>query len=121
MSSDPYNAEVRARFASPSYAGVADNGLKARRTTPDADIELTARLDGDDIGELRFRAWGCPHVIAACDLACELLEGGPLKAIGEVDIREFLRRLSVPVEKTGRIIVREDVLGDLIEHGTRRD
>ena len=112
MSSDPYSPEVRARFADPAHAGSVD-GLRVRRSGPEARIALSARLDGGRFAELRFLAWGCPHLIAACDFACERLEGAPVAGPGDVDATSIIEKLGIPIEKTGRILLLEDALADL--------
>ncbi|MEM9207702.1 MAG: iron-sulfur cluster assembly scaffold protein [Pseudomonadota bacterium] len=111
MNTDPYNAEVRRRFAEPRHAGVAD--IAVRRSGQGVDIELSAAVDDARIAAMRFRVYGCPHTVAACDAVCEALEGGPLAAMQGYALGSVMRSLSVPVEKTGRILVLEDALRDL--------
>ncbi|MEM9333920.1 MAG: iron-sulfur cluster assembly scaffold protein [Pseudomonadota bacterium] len=111
MSRDPYNTEVRQRFAAPAFAGRADTASRGRGQG--VDIEFSASCDDQRIASMRFRAYGCPHTIAACDLACEQLEGQPLAALASFSSDGLMRTLSVPVEKTGRILVLEDALRDL--------
>ncbi|MGB5577481.1 MAG: hypothetical protein WBM88_08735, partial [Woeseiaceae bacterium] len=65
------------------------------------------------IRSLRFRAWGCPHVIAACERFCSRYEGRPRESLGEFRAADIMRDLSVPVEKTGRILVLEDAVRSL--------
>jgi NifU-like protein involved in Fe-S cluster formation len=103
---------VRARFADPAHAGSID-GVRVCQSGPEARIELSARLDRERIAELRFLAWGCPHLIAACDFACERLEGGPVARLNDVDAASIIEKLAVPIEKTGRILLLEDALADL--------
>ena len=112
MTVDPYNDEVRGRFSSPRFAGVAE-GSSARRNGQDVDIEVSAVVEDDRLATVRFRAYGCPHTIAACDLACERLEGERADALAGLAADELMRTLSVPVEKTGRILVLEDAFRDL--------
>ena len=59
---------------------------------------------------MRFRAYGCPHVIAACEASlCADFEGRKPGRRPTSSIQTRLcERLSVPVEKTGRILVLED-------------
>ena len=112
MTSDPYSDEVRRRFAAPGFAGVAGDCV-ARSSGQDVDIEVSAEVADGRLVALRFRAYGCPHTIAACDLACERLEGGGVAVLSAVPVDELMRTLSVPVEKTGRILVLEDAFRDL--------
>lgn len=113
MTADPYNAEVRRRFAEPRHAGRVEGGFMARRRAPDADIEVSATIESGTIRAMRFRARGCPHTIAACDLACERLSGQPVASLHEPLAISVGGPLGVPTEKTGRILVLEDVFRDL--------
>ncbi len=112
MTVDPYSDEVRRRFSEPRFAGTADGG-KARRSGQDVDIEVSAAVADGRLASVRFRAYGCPHTIAACDYACERLEGESPDALSGLAVDELMRSLSVPVEKTGRILMLEDALRDL--------
>jgi len=112
MSRDPYSVGVRTRFAAPRYAGQA-TGVSILRESPDARIELSAEVEGATIVKMRFLAWGCPHVVAACDFACEQLEGGSVSDSSKLDAASIIETLAVPIEKTGRILLLEDALADL--------
>jgi len=113
MSGDPYSAKVRELFARPAHAGslatpfrvlVADQGIR---------IELTAALAEARIEKLRFRAFGCPHVIAAAEWTCAHLEGTSLAELPSFAIAELMQSLAVPIEKSGRILVIEDAVREL--------
>ncbi len=120
MSRDPYSPCVRRLFARPLHAGELDNGLMVETDEQGVRLRLEARLDGDQIEALRFRARGCPHVIAAAESLCAGLEGRPAADLLEFSGRDLMERLPVPVEKTGRILVIEDAvraLGQAIRDG----
>jgi NifU-like protein involved in Fe-S cluster formation len=112
--SDPYNNEVRARFENPVHAGdiegdyaevlVADVSESAQG----ARLVLAAGIDAGIIREIRFRAFGCPHLIAAADSICEALVNQPVAGLASVDSNQLAERLSVPVRKTGRLLLIED-------------
>lgn len=110
MIGEPYSPAVRALFEKPLHAGslgcgycasVADQGLK---------VELFAAIDGHRISALRFRAWGCPHVIAAAEAFCVDYEGRPISDLESFLASGLMQSLSVPVEKSGRILVLEDAV-----------
>jgi len=65
------------------------------------------------VADARFRAWGCPHFIAACELAVSGLPGRPLIEAGQVQAAALARELAVPAGKLGRLLVIEDALRDL--------
>jgi NifU-like protein involved in Fe-S cluster formation len=110
VSNDPYNALVRDYFAHTAHAGDLKDGVVAEIAEQGIHLRLAATEDNGHIQALRFRAWGCPHVIAACESFCAEYEGKPLGALGEFQASNIMRNLSVPVEKTGRILVLEDVV-----------
>ena len=121
MSADPYSARVRALFADPAHAGRLDGGRTVTAAGQDVRLELSGAATGDRLNALRFRAWGCPHVIAAAEAACAGLEGATVAELLEFSVVDLMENLAVPVEKTGRILVLEDAvrsLGQTLRDGT---
>lgn len=116
---EPYNEEVRRRFLSPAHAGdvrdytAAGASAEARESANGARVLLAATVENGIISCCRHRTWGCPHLIAAADLACEQLESASVAALAQWQPNEIMRRLSVPVEKTGRILLLEDAVKSL--------
>ena len=110
MTSDPYSQAVRARFAAPRHAGLVAGGAVATASGPEVRIELSCDIVDGSVEALRFRAWGCPHVIAAAEVFCENYEGRQLSDLESFDIKAIIETLSVPIEKTGRILVLEDAV-----------
>ena len=76
-------------------------------------VTLAAKSDGDVIVSLRFRAWGCPHLLAAAEAFCREFEGGPVQALQAFSAAEIMQTLPVPREKLGRILVLEDAVRSL--------
>lgn len=121
MSTDLYSAAVRELFARPAHAGRLEDGRVATVCAQDVRLELSARAEAGRVGALRFRAWACPHVIAAAEAACARLEGAAIGELLEFSAVDLMEKLAVPVEKTGRILVLEDVvrsLGRALRDGT---
>ena len=121
---DPYGPLVRALFDKPEHAGEIVGGVTASAEGPEVRVQLFACLDGKTVRRLRFRAWGCPHVIAAAEYFCKNHEGSGLSDLEAFDVSEIIEKLPVPVEKTGRILVLEDAvraLRDVIERGSGND
>ena len=113
MSTDPYSKMVRELFAAPAHAGELDGGKSVLVDDQDVRVRLAAASTGGRVSAMRFRAWGCPHVIAACEAACAGLEGRPVAALLEFSTRDLMENLPVPIEKTGRILVLEDAVRSL--------
>tara|TARA_R110002096_G_scaffold23031_2_gene73531 strand:- start:21867 stop:22247 length:381 start_codon:yes stop_codon:yes gene_type:complete len=113
MTMDPYSDIVRERFADPAHAGEVENGIAAYFADQGMCIRLTAKLSSGALRELRFQAWGCPHVIAACETFCRCFEGRPATDLEQFETARIMKDLAVPVEKTGRILVLEDTVRSL--------
>lgn len=113
MSADPYSARVRALFAHPRHAGDVEGGKTVALEGQDVRLELSGRAAGERVEALRFRAWGCPHVIAAAEAACARLETASVTELLEFSAVDLMTELPVPVEKTGRILVIEDAVRSL--------
>jgi NifU-like protein involved in Fe-S cluster formation len=122
MSSDPYSAEVRSLFAAAEHGGVLDDALCAVVEDQGVRISLFATVEEGIVTGLRFQAWGCPHVIAAAEAFCAEFEGHAASDLLEFSVSGLMQSLSVPVEKSGRILVLEDAVRSLgsIVRGTSR-
>ena len=110
MSADPYGRTVRELFANPRHAGDLTNATVVQLAKQGIRLQLAARESDGRIESLRFLAYGCPHVIAACEQFCRTFEGHPIAAVDGFLAADIMRDLSVPVEKTGRILVVEDAV-----------
>ncbi len=110
MSSDPYNARVREYFADPQHAGGLKGAAMSYFSDQGIHIRLAATVSGERITGMRFRAWGCPHVIAAAEATCRQYEGRPVAALEEFTSAQIMQDLAIPIEKTGRILVLEDTV-----------
>ena len=113
MSNDPYSARVRQLFDAPSHARCRDGAPRASIEDQGVRIALSAETDKKVLRSLRFEAWGCPHVIAVSEAFCESYEGRPASDLLEFSASDLMQSLAVPVEKTGRILVIEDVVRSL--------
>jgi len=114
-----YNEAVRACFAEPAYAGDLQGSFDQTLTADvsesegGAQVALAAGIQAGSIAEMAYRAWGCPHLIAALELACETLVNQPVQSLENFDSADITQNLAVPTEKTGRILLVEDALATL--------
>jgi len=115
MSSDPYGQRVRELFADPAHAGRLANEPAVLIEDQGVRIAFSAKLVAGRIETLRFEAWGCPHVIAAAETFCAGYEGKSAAELLEFSVSDLMQSLSVPVEKTGRILVIEDAVRSLVQ------
>ena len=113
MSADPYNRTVRAYFADPEHCGDVRDGAVGYFEDQGIRLRLSAEVAAGRITRLAFRAWACPHVIAAAELVCRQFEGRPVTELEHFVSAQIMRELAVPVEKTGRILVLEDTVRSL--------
>ena len=119
MSAEPYNDTVRRHFANPAHAGDLQAGYPhvvsadVRESEAGLRVLLAAQIDGNIISRLRYRVFGCPHLIAAAEELCARLEGGTVDALQDVPVAQLMELLEVPVEKTGRLLLLEDAANSL--------
>ena len=84
MTGDPYSAAVRELFADTAHGGDLDTATSISRDDQGVRIQLALRHEDGTIRTLRFRVWGCPHLIAACEAFCRTYEGRPV-----IDLEAF--------------------------------
>jgi NifU-like protein involved in Fe-S cluster formation len=115
---DPrYGHEVQRRMASLAGAGSLEPGPdviagRAGDREQGAEVELQLRTAGDRVTEARFRAFGCPHLIAAASWLTEHLAGTSRDDLGQWDWREAAAALEVPPAKFGRLLTLQDAVRD---------
>jgi NifU-like protein involved in Fe-S cluster formation len=112
---DPLSAAVRARFRSLRHAGeLAASATdllvqgEAGREQRGTRVRFTLQLQGQRVHQARYRAYGCPHTLAACEWVAERLEQAPVSALGTP--AEWARELDIPPAKLGRLLILEDAL-----------
>lgn len=111
-----YSAEVRQRFAAPERAGEISRG-SGRLVSGAAEdrslgiwIRFQIQIQGETVERVRFRAYGCPHTLAAADWLAERLEGGSVAALASTDLDVLARDIGLPREKHGKLLRLEDAL-----------
>ena len=82
-------------------------------------VRFEARADAGRIVDAAFRAFGCPHTLAAAALASLSLRGQSLAEATAIDASRLARELDAPPEKMGRLLVVEDALRALIRGAPR--
>ena len=113
---DPrYVAEVRRRVDRLAGWGSLPSGVgtvtgQAGNREHGAAVEVTLRIEQDRIAEARFRAFGCPHLLAAASRAMECITGFGVSAAGTWAWEEVARELQVPAAKFGRLITLQDAI-----------
>ena len=111
---NPYNQEVRALFGALVHAGDIKGDypqvvvVETQESEQGARLVLSAGVKQWKIAEIRFRAWGCPHLLAGAEVFCSAMEGVPVNAFSHFGVVDLIERLDVPVQKTGRMLLIED-------------
>ena len=78
-----------------------------------AHIAMSAGIRDGTIARMAYRVRGCPHLIAALELVCTTLESQPVAGLENFDSADITQVLSIPAEKSGRILLLEDALATL--------
>ena len=114
----PYSELVLEHFDRPRLAGrLAGTNVRqgsAGSTDRGVWVEFSVRVAEGRVAEARFRAYGCPHTIAAASWVAEHLIGQPLERAGVLDPLDLGERLEAPAEKLGNLLVVEDALRDCL-------
>jgi hypothetical protein len=111
-----YSELTRRHFEHPARSGTlagpdCRRGVAGNRSAGawvQFDIRVEATGAGPRVREVRFLAFGCPHVIAAAALVAEEGEGCAPEPRLPQSIHSLRERLGAPVEKLGRLFVVED-------------
>jgi cysteine desulfurase len=113
---DPrYNLEVRRRLHSlPGWGDLPDAPAVAKGRAGDreqgAAVEFALRIEQDRVAEVRFQAFGCPHLLAAASWVAESARGLDHSQLAAWDWQEAARVLEVPPAKFGRLLTLQDAI-----------
>jgi len=100
-----YSATILDHFKRPRYAGtVADADLVGEAHNPLCGdrLRISIRLDGDRIGEARFRAEACAICTASASILMERVQGQLLSSAIQTDEAALIAALNgvIPAERT---------------------
>lgn len=118
MADDPrYGAEVRRRMQELPGAGELPRGAtqvagRAGDRDQGAEVRFEFAIEGGRVADARFRAFGCPHFLAAASWLSERLVGEGRAGLEAWDWREAADALEVPPGKFGRLITLQDAVRD---------
>jgi NifU-like protein involved in Fe-S cluster formation len=73
-------------------------------------VRFGARIEDGRVADCAFRAWGCPHTLAAAALVASRMQGQRIDGEAAFDARCLAVELDAPPEKLGRLLVVEDAL-----------
>ncbi len=75
-------------------------------------VRFALCLQGGRVTEARFRVYGCPHTVAAVAWFAQHARGRTLEELSDEGLEEVARRLDIPAEKLGRLLIVQDALRD---------
>lgn len=87
-----YSEITMDHFRSPRRVGrveAADGTAGGTNPVCGDAAEISLRLDGERLAEVSFRAQGCPAVIAACSMLCEVATGLPAEQALAIDVERL--------------------------------
>jgi NifU-like protein involved in Fe-S cluster formation len=111
-----YHPRVVALFERPPRRGplAAGPGIPCRGSAGSRElgtqVAFEARIDRGQVVDLAFRAYGCPHVIAACAELTESLRNQPASSLAHCPLEPLQAALGIPDEKRGRLLIVQDAL-----------
>ncbi len=121
MNGSTYSEAVTRYFESPVNVGplTSSDGRRCRGEAGSPEdgawIVLEASVLDGKISALAFRAYGCPHTIAACCRLTELRDGAAVETLDALDLDEMREALDVPLEKLGRMLILEDAMRSCLD------
>jgi NifU-like protein involved in Fe-S cluster formation len=113
-----YGPEVRRRMRELPRAGAFAAATRdvcvgrAGGESQGALVELSLHVVADRVEEARFRAYGCPHLVASASWLAENLRGLTRAEVERWDWREAQVALHVPPAKFGRLLTLQDAARD---------
>jgi nitrogen fixation protein NifU and related proteins len=119
-----YHPQVAELFLHTPFAGEMEPGLgvfvgTAGSQSAGTEVRFWLKAGGGRIQAISFRAYGCPHTIAAAAWVAHHARGLALADVGQTSWLEVERALAVPPQKRGRLLIVEDALKSAVKAATR--
>ena len=111
-----YSQQVTELFQDESHVLDDEEGLDGAATGVAGSrdkrgwVGFVLRSDGPRIVSLRFQAFGCPELIAACAYVAVAFEGQDLSIIDTLNTSDLMSSLQIPTEKAGKMLLLQDAL-----------
>jgi NifU-like protein involved in Fe-S cluster formation len=103
-----FDAPKRARELPPGTPGLVSGEAEDR--TLHVWVRFQMQLSDGVVRAAAFRAFGCPHTVAAASVVADWLDGRPVEAARALDVRDLCAEFEVPVEKLGKLLRIEDAV-----------
>ncbi len=114
-----YSSSVVMRFMNPFHAGTLQDQVNvisalAGSRASGASVRLWLQTSHNQVKQVRFQAYGCPHFIAAADILAEWCEGRSVAELSKWSRQAVEQSLEIPAAKRGRLLVLETALNNII-------
>ncbi len=122
MSGEPvrYTARVHELFRALPCAGALAAGAgtvvhgEATALDRGAWVRFEARVAGGRIVDCAFRAWGCPHTLAASAWLAQAMRAAAVAQAAPAEARDLAHEIGAPAHKLGRLLVVADAQAALL-------
>ena len=115
-----YSPEVLDHFQNPRNAGVVeapDSTARIENPVCGDVLELSVKLEGNRIADIRFRARGCVPSMACGSAITELAKGKSVIAAREISREELLKKVGgLPQSSRHATALAIDALSALLRH-----
>jgi hypothetical protein len=110
---DPLGPQVRQLFGALYHAGEPTGTApvvsgEAGREQRGTRVRFMLQLCGERVLQARYRAYGCPYTLAACEWLATRLESAGRGSLGAP--ADWVQQLQIPQARLGRLLVVEDAL-----------
>jgi NifU-like protein involved in Fe-S cluster formation len=111
-----YNSAVQRHFAASAFARELPRGGaglvagEAEDRTLHVWVRFELQIADGAVAAAGFRAFGCPHTIAAASVVADWLEGRSVREARKLDVQAVCAELEVPAEKRGKLLRIEDAV-----------
>lgn len=119
-----YSRFVLERFERPHNAGRLLGSVvrgSAGEAAHGTRVEFDFRVREGQVEDARFRAYGCPHAIAAASWVAETAAGRSLTETSWMDPLALAEMMELPDHKLGVLLVVEDALRDASDRAHQLD
>ncbi len=115
-----YNQDIMERFLNPCFAGIirgASGVGSAKDPNTNETIKLYIEVNADAvITDAKFKAFGCPVVIAVADALSQMIVGMPIEQAQELNEARVLNMFNeIPQERLYSIFLAIDALNETID------
>lgn len=107
-----YSERVAEWFAQPVASASGSLTGSAGSLQQGTLLCITADSMDGSLCNVGFRAFACPHIIAACHWLVAGLEGRPVQALREFPLEQLRSEFDIPAEKTGKLLILQDALSN---------